>query len=155
MSKDGVIWETEHGPRGGDELNIIKKGVNYGWPVITYGINYIGTKITDITEKEGMEQPVWQWTPSIAVCGMSIYESDLFTKWNGNILVTALKYEYLERVVIKDNKFVSERLYMSQEAALEMLKWGQTEEYLLRLKPWANCCPIASQLAFKNYIRYE
>ena len=107
VSKDGVIWETEHGPRGGDELNIIKKGVNYGWPVITYGINYIGTKITDITEKEGMEQPVWQWTPSIAVCGMSIYESDLFTKWNGNILVTALKYEYLERVVIKDNKFVT------------------------------------------------
>ena len=107
VSKDGVIWETEHGPRGGDELNIVKKGVNYGWPVITYGINYIGTKITDITEKEGMEQPVWQWTPSIAVCGMSIYESGLFSNWNGNILVTALKYEYLERVVIKDNKFVT------------------------------------------------
>ena len=112
VSKDGVIWETEHGPRGGDELNIIKKGINYGWPVITYGINYIGTKITDITEKEGMEQPIWHWTPSIAVCGMSIYENDLFNKWNGNILVTALKYEYLERVVVENNKFVSrERIY--------------------------------------------
>ena len=107
VSKDGVIWETEHGPRGGDELNIIKKGINYGWPVITYGINYIGTKITDITEKEGMEQPVWHWTPSIAVCGMSMYESDLFSKWNGNILITSLKDEYLERVVVENNKFVS------------------------------------------------
>ena len=112
VSKDGVIWETEHGPRGGDELNIIKKGVNYGWPVITYGINYIGTKITDITEKEGMEQPVWHWTPSIAVCGMSMYESDLFSKWNGNILVTSLKFEYLERVVVENNKFVrKENIY--------------------------------------------
>ena len=107
VSKDGVIWETEHGPRGGDELNIIKKGINYGWPVITYGINYIGTKITDITEKEGMEQPIWHWTPSIAVCGMSMYESDLFNKWDGNILVTSLKDEYLERVVIENNKYVS------------------------------------------------
>ena len=112
VSKDGVIWQTEHGPRGGDELNIIKKGVNYGWPVITYGINYIGTKITDITEKEGMEQPVWHWTPSIAVCGMSMYESDLFSKWNGNILVTSLKFEYLERVVVENNKFVrKENIY--------------------------------------------
>ena len=107
VSKDGVIWETEHGPRGGDELNIIKKGINYGWPVITYGINYIGTKITDITEKEGMEQPIWHWTPSIAVCGMSMYESGLFSKWNGNILITSLKDEYLERVVVENNKFVS------------------------------------------------
>ena len=112
VSKDGVIWQTEHGPWGGDELNIIKKGVNYGWPVITYGINYIGTKITDITEKEGMEQPVWHWTPSIAVCGMSMYESDLFSKWNGNILVTSLKFEYLERVVVENNKFVrKENIY--------------------------------------------
>ena len=107
VSKDGIIWETEHGPRGGDELNIIEKGVNYGWPIITYGINYIGTKITEITEKEGMEQPVWHWTPSIAVCGMSMYESDLFNEWTGNILVTSLKDEFLERVVVKNNKFVS------------------------------------------------
>ena len=112
VAKDGTIWETEHGPRGGDELNIISKGVNYGWPIITYGINYIGTKITDITEKEGMEQPVWHWTPSIAVCGMAIYEHSLFNAWKDNILVTSLKDEYLERVVVKDNKFVSrENIY--------------------------------------------
>ena len=107
VSKEGLIWEAEHGPRGGDELNIIEKGVNYGWPIITYGINYIGTKITDITEKEGMEQPIWHWTPSIAVCGISMYENNLFNKWNGNILVTSLKDEYLERVVVENNKFVS------------------------------------------------
>ena len=112
VAKDGTIWETEHGPRGGDELNIISKGINYGWPIITYGINYIGTKITDITEKEGMEQPIWHWTPSIAVCGMAIYEHSLFSAWRDNILVTSLKDEYLERVVVKDNKFVSrENIY--------------------------------------------
>ena len=91
ITKEGVIWELEHGPMGGDELNIIRKGINYGWPVITYGKNYSGTKITDYTQMEGMEQPVWPWTPSIAVCGMKVYESSLFDPWDGNILVTSLK----------------------------------------------------------------
>ena len=107
VTKDGIIWETEHGPRGGDELNIIRKGINYGWPKITYGINYIGTKITDYTEMEGMEQPIWHWTPSIAVCGMAIYEHSLFDKWNGNILVTSLKDEYLERIIVKNGKYIA------------------------------------------------
>ena len=107
ISKAGVIWETEHGPRGGDELNIIRKGVNYGWPSITYGINYIGTKITDYTKMDGMEQPIWHWTPSIAVCGMTVYEHSLFKAWDGNILAASLKDEYLERVVVVDNKYVS------------------------------------------------
>ena len=78
FSNDGTLWELEHGPRGGDELNIIERGLNYGWPKITYGINYIGTKISDHTHLEGMEQPIWHWTPSIAVCGMKIYENDKF-----------------------------------------------------------------------------
>ena len=106
ITKEGVIWELEHGPMGGDELNIIRKGINYGWPVITYGKNYSGTKITDYTQMEGMEQPIWHWTPSIAVCGMKVYESSLFDPWDGNILVTSLKDEYLERVIVKDGKFV-------------------------------------------------
>ncbi len=72
FDSSGRLWELEHGPKGGDELNIIEKGKNYGWPVITYGVNYNGTKITDITHNEGMEQPVWHWTTSIAVCGMKI-----------------------------------------------------------------------------------
>jgi glucose/arabinose dehydrogenase len=106
----GRLWELEHGPKGGDELNIIEKGKNYGWPIITYGVNYNGTKITDITHKEGMEQPVWHWTPSIAVCGMKIYKGEEFGSWNGNILVTSLKFEYLERVVVNDRKMVEREI---------------------------------------------
>ena len=101
---DGNIWELEHGPKGGDELNIIKKGNNYGWPVITYGINYNGTTITDKTHMDGMEQPIWHWTPSIAVCGMKFYYGEPFNPWSGNILVTSLKFEYLERVIITNGK---------------------------------------------------
>ena len=106
----GLLWELEHGPKGGDELNIIEKGKNYGWPVITYGINYNGTKITDITHKEGMEQPIWHWTPSIAVCGMKVYKGNEFLSWNKNILVTSLKFEYLERVVVKGRKMVKREI---------------------------------------------
>ena len=112
FSNDGTLWELEHGPRGGDELNIIERGLNYGWPKITYGINYIGTKISDYTHLEGMEQPIWHWTPSIAVCGMKIYENDLIPNWNGDILVTSLKYEFLERVIIENGaKIGSEKIY--------------------------------------------
>ena len=112
FSNDGTLWELEHGPRGGDELNIIQRGLNYGWPKITYGINYIGTKISDHTHLEGMEQPVWHWTPSIAVCGMKVYENDLIPNWNGDILVTSLKYEYLERVKIENGlRTGSEKIY--------------------------------------------
>lgn len=100
----GDIWETEHGPRGGDELNLIRSGVNYGWPVITYGINYSGTKITDLTEKEGMEQPVIQWTPSIAPCGMTFVDSDRYPGWKNNILVGSLRFEYLERLELDGEK---------------------------------------------------
>jgi glucose/arabinose dehydrogenase len=110
IGKNGTLWELEHGPKGGDELNIIKKGNNYGWPIITYGINYNGTIISDYTHMDGMEQPVWHWTPSIAVCGMKIYEGDKFYQWNGNILVTSLKFEYLERVVIENNKRISSEI---------------------------------------------
>ena len=112
FSNDGTLWELEHGPRGGDELNIIERGLNYGWPKITYGINYIGTKISNHTHLEGMEQPIWHWTPSIAVCGMKIYENDLIPNWNGDILVTSLKYEFLERVKIENGeKIGSEKIY--------------------------------------------
>jgi aldose sugar dehydrogenase len=96
----GLLWETEHGPLGGDELNIIKKGANYGWPIITYGMNYNRTEITKITEKEGMEQPVIHWTPSIAVSAIDFYTRDSFPKWKGNLLVTSLIHEKLIRVVL-------------------------------------------------------
>ncbi|WP_234416113.1 PQQ-dependent sugar dehydrogenase [Flagellimonas amoyensis] len=102
----GQLWEHEHGPRGGDEINIIKKGKNYGWPVITYGINYSGTKITDETSRSGMEQPLYQWTPSIAPSGLAFVTSDKYPDWKNNLLVGSLSFQYLERLVIKDNKVV-------------------------------------------------
>ncbi|RNC85149.1 MAG: PQQ-dependent sugar dehydrogenase [Winogradskyella sp.] len=100
----GKIWVHEHGPKGGDEVNIIEKGKNYGWPVISYGVNYSGTKFTDITAKEGMEQPFFYWVPSIAPSGMAFVSSDKYPNWKGNLLVGSLKFEYLERLVIKNNK---------------------------------------------------
>lgn len=100
----GKIWVHEHGPKGGDEINVIEKGNNYGWPVISYGINYSGTKFTEITEKEGMEQPLFYWVPSIAPSGMAFVTSETYPNWKNSILVGSLKFEYLERLVIKDNK---------------------------------------------------
>jgi len=97
----GLLWEHEHGPRGGDEVNIIQKGVNYGWPAITYGINYNGTIITKDTVKAGMEQPVIFWRPSIAPCGMDFVESDMYEPWQGNILVGSLKFRYLKRLEVQ------------------------------------------------------
>lgn len=103
-----TLWEVEHGPKGGDELNIIEKGKNYGWPVISYGINYNGTQLTEFTEKPGMEQPVHYWVPSIATCGVTVVTSDKYPGWKGNILVAALAKQHIARVVLKDNKHIAE-----------------------------------------------
>lgn len=100
----GEIWTHEHGPRGGDEINIIKPGVNYGWPVITYGINYNGTTITELTEKDGMQQPDWVWTPSIAPSAMQFITSDNYPDWKGHLLVGSLKFAHVVLVELKDNK---------------------------------------------------
>lgn len=102
------LWEVEHGPRGGDELNILEKGKNYGWPVITYGINYDGTPITNITEKVGMEQPVKYWTPSIATCGMTMVTSDKYPAWKGNMLVAALAATHIARVEMNGTRATGE-----------------------------------------------
>ncbi len=99
----GQIWVHEHGPRGGDEINVIKKAANYGWPVISYGINYSGTKFTEITEKEGMEQPLYYWTPSIAPSGMDFITSNNYPEWKNRLLVGSLKFEYLELLTIENN----------------------------------------------------
>jgi glucose/arabinose dehydrogenase len=97
------IYDNEHGPKGGDEVNLVEAGKNYGWPVITYGINYIGTKITDLTHQEGMEQPIRYWVPSIATCGMEFITSDKYPGWKGNILSGSLKFNYLHRDVFNEN----------------------------------------------------
>ena len=102
----GEIWVHEHGPRGGDEINRIKKGGNFGWPLISYGINYLGTSFTDDTDLPGMEQPLFYWVPSIAPSGMAYITSDMYKDWKNNLLIGSLKFEYIERLVLKNNKVV-------------------------------------------------
>jgi glucose/arabinose dehydrogenase len=107
--QSGLLWTHEHGPQGGDEVNVIRAGVNYGWPVITYGVNYgIGTKIGEGTAKDGMAQPIHRWVPSIAPSGMAFYGGDKFPKWRGDLLVGALKDQMLVRLKLSGEKIVSE-----------------------------------------------
>ena len=105
----GDLWEAEFGPRGGDELNLIKPGKNYGWPVITYGIEYDGNKIGDsIQQKEGMEQPVYYWDPVISPSGMVFYSSDSILEWKNNLFIACLSSLHINRLVIENNKVVGE-----------------------------------------------
>jgi len=114
----GALWETEHGPKGGDELNLIEKGANYGWPEITYGINYNGELITEKREAEGMEQPVLQWTPSIAVCGIEFYGGDRFPEWEGDLLVTSLAHQKFIRLGLKNNRVWVEEILLKNEGRI-------------------------------------
>ena len=105
----GDLWEAEFGPRGGDEVNLIKPGKNYGWPIITYGTEYSGKKVGDgIQEKEGMEQPVYYWNPSISPGCIAFYNGSAIPEWKGNLFVGALSGSHIIRLVIKDNKIVGE-----------------------------------------------
>jgi aldose sugar dehydrogenase len=104
----GKLWTHEHGPRGGDEVNIVEKGKNYGWPVIGHGIDYSGVKIHEATQKAGMEQPVKYWAPSIAPSGMAFYAGDLFPAWRGNLFVGALAAQILVRLELDGDKVVRE-----------------------------------------------
>lgn len=110
FAPDGRLWEIEDGPRGGDELNLMKPGLNYGWPVILHGINYPGTIIGDgQTEKEGMEQPRYYWNPVIAPSGLAFYTGNLFPQWRGSVLVGGLTSQSLERLTLgRDDKVVNE-----------------------------------------------
>jgi aldose sugar dehydrogenase len=94
----GQVWQAEHGARGGDEINVVRPGVNYGWPEITHGVNYDGNPITPDTAREGMAQPLHHWTPSIAAAGLAIYHGDAFPGWRGDVFVTALAGQHLARV---------------------------------------------------------
>jgi glucose/arabinose dehydrogenase len=107
--RTGVLWEVEHGTRGGDELNIVKAGADYGWPTIAYGIEYAGGKITGgITQKAGMEQPIYYWDPVIAPSGMAFYEADLFPAWKGSLFVGGLKTMSLVRLALDGDRVVGE-----------------------------------------------
>ena len=106
----GDLYDAEHGPRGGDEINFIQPGLNYGWPVITHGMNYDGTPVTDLTAKDGMEQPVTYWVPSIAVCGINFYTGNLFPKWKNHLFVASLAAEELRRLELRDRKVVAQEV---------------------------------------------
>jgi aldose sugar dehydrogenase len=110
LGPDGNLWENEHGPQGGDEINVIQPGRNYGWPVITYGENYGGGKIGEgITHKQGMEQPLHYWVPSIAPSGMAFLTSDRYgAAWQDNLFVGSLKFGYLDRIELAGRKVVRE-----------------------------------------------
>jgi len=120
----GDIWTHEHGPKGGDEINIIKAGKNYGWPKVSYGINYNGTKLTDHVALEGMEQPLHYWTPSIAPSGMAFVTSDVYPKLKGNLLVGSLKFQYLNHCIIRDNKVVDEERLLDKIGRVRSIRQG-------------------------------
>jgi glucose/arabinose dehydrogenase len=122
--RDGSLYATEHGPRGGDELNWIRPGLNYGWPVITYGMNYNGTPLTDITEKEGMEQPVIHWTPSIAACGFTFYSGDKFPGWKNDAFAGALKQQEVRRLRIKDKKVIEQEVVLKNIGRVRDVRSG-------------------------------
>lgn len=112
----GDLWEAEFGPRGGDELNLIQPGKNYGWPVITYGIEYGGDRIGEsLTQKEGMEQPVYYWDPVLSPSGMTFYSGDNMPEWENNLFIAGLSSNHIARLVIKNNKVVGEERLLEKE----------------------------------------
>jgi glucose/arabinose dehydrogenase len=117
-AQSGRLYETEHGPRGGDELNIIVAGRNYGWPVITYGMDYSGAYVSPYTQRPGLEQPVIYWTPSIAPSGLAMYRGDKFPAWQGDLFVGALAFRHLRRVHLDARGDV-----VDQEQLLNDLNW--------------------------------
>ncbi|WP_031526032.1 PQQ-dependent sugar dehydrogenase [Dyadobacter crusticola] len=120
----GVIWEHEHGPQGGDELNIVEKGKNYGWPLITYGIDYDNSIISKDTAKAGMEQPVIFWRPSIAPCGMTFVTSDKFKDWKGDLIVGSLKFMQLHHLTIKGNKVTKREVIFDKIGRVRDVRQG-------------------------------
>lgn len=122
--RDGALWETEHGPRGGDELNRIRRGANYGWPVITYGMNYNGTPISDKTAAPGMEQPAINWTPSIAVSQIEFYSGDRFPQWHGHLFVGSLAHQKFLRVVVDGDRIVHREEVFSRLGRVRDIKTG-------------------------------
>lgn len=142
----GALWAHEHGPQGGDELNIIRSGVNYGWPTITYGVNYVtGTRIGVGTHQAGMAQPVHVWVPSIAPSGMAFYDGPAFPAWRGSLFVGALRGQALVRLVLQGEQVVAEERLLSQIGRIRDVRQGpdgllyvlteSPDGALLRLQP--------------------
>ncbi len=122
--KNNIIYENEHGPRGGDEINIIRPKKNYGWPEISYGINYNGTVFTEKTEETGMEQPIHYWVPAIGVCGLAYVDSPLYPDWQGKLLSGSLKYKYLNLSKTQANGTTTETKLFPQIGRLRTVIQG-------------------------------
>lgn len=121
----GDLWLAEMGPKGGDELNLIRPGLNYGWPVVTFGREYSGPKIGEGTSKPGIENPVVYWVPSISPSGMTIYHGDVFPKWKGNIFIGALSGQHLRRLILDGQKVIKqEELLMYQGMRIRHVRTG-------------------------------
>ena len=140
----GELWEDEHGPRGGDEVNIPRKAKNYGWPAISYGINYDGTILTPFTKKEDMEQPLVYWVPSIGPCGQTFVTGDRYKAWKGDLMVASLRFMYLNRCKLEGNKIVSQENLLKNIGRMRFVEMGRdgylyvgVEEpgYIFRLMP--------------------
>ncbi len=118
------IWAHEHGPKGGDELNIIRKGRNYGWPVVTFGINYDGTIISPDTAKAGMEQPIIYWTPSIAPSGMAFITSNKYSGWKGNLIIGALSHKKIVRCELSGQRVIRQEILFEGLARIRDVRQG-------------------------------
>lgn len=134
--QSGAIWAVEHGPMGGDELNILTKGANYGWPVITHGKDYDGSSVSRLTHKEGMEQPVIHWTPSISVCPAEFCDSNQFPKWTNHLLVGALAFEEIRLLSLEGTKVIEQEVLLRGYGRIRDLKFGPDGAlYVLVNKP--------------------
>ena len=112
----GDLWQTEHGPRGGDELNRVEAGKNYGWPTITYGLEYSGSAVgAAIQRRDGMEQPAYYWDPVVSPSGMSFYSSDSIPEWKNNLFIGSLSGQHIVRLVITDNRITGEERLLTSE----------------------------------------
>ena len=144
--KTGIVWAVDHGPYGGDELNIIRPGANYGWPVTTFGIDYSGAGVSSLTEKEGIEAPLKQWTPSIAVSSLAVVDSPKFEKWRGRLLVGSLGFEELWLLTMDGDQVVGEELIFKNLGRIRDLKFApdgalyvllNEPDMILRIEPEA------------------
>lgn len=122
--EDGALYETEHGPRGGDELNRIEPGKNYGWPVVTFGMNYNGTPITAKTSAPGIEDPLLHWTPSIAACGLAIARGTKFPAWEGDLLAGGLASQQLRRITLRDGKAAGQEVVLRGKGRIRDVRFG-------------------------------
>jgi glucose/arabinose dehydrogenase len=120
-----TLWANEHGARGGDEINRVQPGRNYGWPAITHGVDYSGAPISPDTARAGMEQPVLHWTPSIAPSGMAFYTGDRFPRWKGNVFSGALAGQQLRRVVLDGDRAVHQEVLLEGRARVRAVKQGR------------------------------